>query len=143
MLGRKSYTTKEFADAQAAIGDQVTAYQALVKANAGAGTNKKVGAALAKFEPLFFNTLLLALDRRFVHRIRAVAGKDANALNEVEMLCASLMDDDGILTKSTVLKLDPEQSVTTIQFGERIELTADQFDRLSTAFFAEIKARFV
>ena len=143
MLGRKSYTKKELADAQAAIGDQVKAYRALVKANAGAGANKKVGDALAKFEPLFFNNLVLALDRRFVHRIRSVAGKDANALNEVEMLCASLMDDDGILTKSTVLKLDPDESATKIQFGERIELTADQFDRLSAAFFAEIKARFL
>lgn len=143
MLGRKSYTKKEFDDAYAAIGDQVKAFQALVKANAGAGANKTVSAALAKFEPLFFNNLLLALDRRFVHRIRAVTGKDANALNEVEMLCSSLMDDDGIFTKSTVIKLDPDESATKIQFGERIQLSADQFDHLSTAFFAELNARFL
>ena len=143
MLGRKSFTKKEFDDARAAIDDLVKEYQALVKANAGAGANKKMSAALAKFEPLFFNNLLLALDRRFVHRVRAVSGKDANALNEVEILGSSLMDEDGILTKSTVIKLDPDESVTKIQFGERIQLTADQFDRLSTAFFAELKARFL
>ena len=144
MLGRRSYTTKEFDDAHAAIAEQVKAYRAIVKANAGAGAEKKkAAAAIAKFEPLFFNNLLLALDRRFVHRIRAVAGKDANPLNEVELLCTSLMDDDGILTKSTVLKLDPDESATKIQLGERIELTAEQFDRLCAAFFAELKTRFV
>ncbi|MDT7743427.1 MAG: hypothetical protein QOE59_2505 [Actinomycetota bacterium] len=37
-------------------------------------------------------TGLLAPDRRFVHRVRPVAGKDANPLNEVELLVESVLD---------------------------------------------------
>jgi hypothetical protein len=37
-------------------------------------------------------TGLLAPDRRFVHRVRPVAGKEANPLNEVELLVESVLD---------------------------------------------------
>jgi hypothetical protein len=42
-----------------------------------------------------------------------------------------------------VIKLIPEQSVVKLHIGDRIALTADQFDRLSAAFFAEIEHRFL
>ena len=45
----------------------------------------------------FFNNIALVLDRYFVHRIRIVAGKDGNALNEVEMICDSLMKNNWVL----------------------------------------------
>ena len=139
MLGRNTYTKEEVTHAKSAIVAQLEAYKALLKGVGGAAADKK---AVAAFEPLFFNNLLLALDRPFVHRVRAVAGKDGNPLNEVEMICASIMDDDGILTKSTVIKLVPEQSVLGIQFGESIRLTQQQFEQLSAAFFAELEAKF-
>jgi hypothetical protein len=41
-----------------------------------------------------------ALDRYVVHRLRMVTGKDGNPLNEVEMLCDSLMNNNGILRSS-------------------------------------------
>ena len=34
------------------------------------------------------------------------------------------------------------KAVVTVKLGERIALTAAQFDRLSKAFFAEVEARF-
>ena len=143
MLGRKTYTPEEINHAKAAVADQRAAYEKLVKANAGKTANKKVDAALATFEPLFFNNLLLALDRPFVHRIRAVTGKDGNPLNEVELICDSLMNDNGVFTASTVIKLVPEDSVSQIPFGESIHLTAAQFNDLSAAFFSELEARFL
>jgi hypothetical protein len=143
MLGRKTYTPEEIDHAKTAIADQVEAYQKLVKANAGKTANAKVDAALMAFEPLFFNNLLLALDRPFVHRVRGVTGKDGNPLNEVELICESLMNDNGVLTRSTVLKLVPDDSVSQIQFGETIRLTVTQFRALSAAFFAELEARFL
>jgi hypothetical protein len=143
MLGRKTYTRKEVDHCKTEMNAQLAAYTTLVKAVAGKPTNKKAGAAVAAFEPRFFNNLLLALDRSFVHRVRPVAGKDGNPLNEVEMICDSLMNNDGVLQQSTVIKLIPDQSVTKLQFGEPIQLTQDQFERLSAAFFAELERKFL
>ncbi|MDX6527183.1 MAG: hypothetical protein QOI43_2694, partial [Gaiellales bacterium] len=94
-------------------------------------------------EPLFLNNLTLALDRYFVHRIRVVTGKDGNPLNEVELISDSLMSNDGVLRGNNVIKLVPDQSVVKLEIGDRIRLSAAQFERLSTAFLAEIEARFV
>ena len=141
MLGRKDYTHEEVDHAKATIAEQVAAYQKLAKA-VGATKDKKAEAALAAFEPLFFNNMVLVLDRPFVHRIRPVTGKDGNPLNEVEMLGDSLMNHDGTLQKSKVIKLVPEQSVLRLEFGDPIRLSEDDFARLSAAFFAELERRF-
>jgi hypothetical protein len=78
-----------------------------------------------------------------VHRIRAVTGKDGNALNEVELLTESLISNDGVMRANNVIKLVPDQSITKVQFGEPIKLTLDQFERLSAAFFAELESKFL
>ncbi len=142
MLGRKDYTPEELDHARAAIAAQVAGYRSIVKA-ARATKDKKVDVALAAFEPLFFNGLVLELDRYFVHRVRPVTGKDGNPLNEVEMLGDSLMNNDGVLQKSTVLKLIPADSVTKLEFGDAIELGEQQFEQLAAAFFAELERKFV
>ncbi|MGZ6557909.1 MAG: hypothetical protein ACXVEY_13845 [Actinomycetota bacterium] len=142
MLGRKDYTQEEVDRAKAAIAEQVAAYKKLGKA-LGATKDKKAEAALAAFEPLFFNNMVLALDRPFVHRIRAVTGKDGNPLNEVEMLGDSLMNNGGILAASTVIKLVPDTSVLQLETGDRIQLSESDFERLSAAFFAELERRFL
>jgi hypothetical protein len=73
--------------------------------------------ALAAFEPVFFNNLVLSLDAHFVHRTRAIEGKDGNPLNEVRVLCSSLMLHDGVLTAEKSIKLVPQKSVLGIGFG--------------------------
>jgi hypothetical protein len=143
MLGRKTYTQEEFDQATAAVDRQLAAYKKLVKAIDGAPPEPKVKAALEAFEPLFFNNMTLALDRFFVHRVRAVAGKDGNPVNEVELLSESLMNNDGVLRGSNVIKLIPEESVLKLGIGERIALSAAQFERLSKAFLSDMKARFL
>ena len=138
MSGRKTYTQHEIDHAKQTMSDQLRAYFGLLSAASG----KKAGEALDSFEPLFFNHLLLALDRPFVERLRQVTGKDGNPLNEVEVLCESLMYNDGVLEESREIKLIPGKSVLGLQFGERIRLTADQFEELSAAFFTELEHRF-
>jgi hypothetical protein len=143
MLGRKNYTQDELDQARSAVDQQLAAYRTLVEAIDGAAQDPKVRSALDAFEPLFLNNLTLALDRYFVHRIRVVTGKDGNPLNEVELISDSLMNNDGVLRGNNVIKLVPDQSVVKLEIGDRIRLSAAQFERLSTAFLAEIEARFV
>lgn len=131
MFGRKNYTREELDHAKAAVAHQLGAYK------------KLDGAAPDGFEALFFNNMTIVLDRYFVHRLRMVTGKDGNPINEVEMLSDSLMNNGGILRANNVIKFIPDQSVTKLRVGDPIRLTADQFDRLSAAFFAEIERKFL
>jgi hypothetical protein len=141
MLGRKDYTQEELDTVTSGINKQLAAYKKLAKA-ADASSDAKVRSALDDFEPLFFNHMTLVLDRYFVHRIRAVAGKDGNPLNEVELLADSLMLNDGMLRANNVIKFVPEESVLKLNIGDRIRLNAAQFERLAKAFLAEIERKF-
>jgi len=143
MLGRKNYSQEELDHGKAAVDQQLAAYKTLVKALASATTDKKVNSALEAFEALFFNNMTLVLDRYFVHRLRTVTGKDGNPLNEVEMLSDSLMNNNGVLRDSNVIKLIPDQSVVKLHIGDPIRLTAEDFELLSAAFFAEIERKFL
>lgn len=137
MLGRKTYTHDEINSARFALAEQLTAYGTLV-----AETNGETAqAALADFEPLFFNNLVLVLDRFFVHRVRAVTGKDSNPLNEVELIAESLLTNNAVLRGNAVIKYVPANTAVQLEIGDDIRLTAAEFDRLSTAFLAEIEAR--
>ncbi|MFC0454653.1 hypothetical protein ACFFI2_42120 [Rhodococcus jostii] len=42
-----------------------------------------------------------------------------------------------------VIRYVPDQSVLKLEIGDRIRLGADDFERLSAAFFAEMKLRFL
>ena len=141
MLGRKDFSPQELAAARAAVDEQLRAYRALADAVARVD-DPTATAALEALEPVLFTGLTVALDRYFVHRIRAVSGKDGNPLNEVELLVESLMNNDGVLRGNTVVKYVPEESVTQLKPGDRVVLTRAQFERLAKAFLAEIEARF-
>ena len=136
MLGRKTYTHDEINNARFALAEQLTAYGTLV-AEANGETAQ---AALADFEPLFFNNLVLVLDRFFVHRVRKVTGTDSNPLNEVELIAESLLTNNAVLRGNAVIKYAPANTVVQLEIGDDIRLTAAEFDRLSTAFLAEIGA---
>jgi len=142
MLGRKSYTRKELDDGKAAVDDQLAAYAKLVKAVASVG-DKKLDSALKAFDAPFFNTMTLVLDRYFVHRLRMSTGKDGNPLNEVELLCDGLINNNGILRENNAVKLIPDESVVKVQFGQHIQLTSDEFERLATAFFTDLRRKFL
>jgi hypothetical protein len=143
MLGRKEYRPEELDAATTAIGETLAAYRTLVDAVHRATGDADVAGALDAFEPLLFNELTLALDRRFVHRLRVVTGKDGTPLNELELMTESLMNNDGVLRGNKVIKLVPGETVLRMEPGERITLSAAQFERLSDAVLAEIRAKFV
>src|SRR4051794_40272899 len=143
MLGRKDYTPEELEAATTAVGGTLAAYRMLVDAVGRATDDPEVTAALGAFEPHLFNELALALDRRFVHRLRVVTGKDGNALNELELMTESLMNNDAVMRTNNVIKLKPGETVLKIEPGERIALSAAQFERLSEAVLREIRAKFV
>jgi len=143
MLGRKNYTHQEVDHAKMAVDTQLAAYHKLINAIGGATSDPEVASAVEAFEPLFFSNMTLVLDRYFVHRLRVVAGKDGNPLNEVELLTESLMNNDGGLRANNVVKFDPGTSVLKLHIGDRIQLTAAQFERLAKAYLAEIESRFL
>ncbi len=86
--------------------------------------------------------MTLVLDRFFGHRLRMVTGKDCNPLNRVEVICDSMMNNDGILRGSKVIKLVPEQTITTPNVGDPIRLSRKDFAHLSSDFFTEIEQEF-
>jgi hypothetical protein len=142
VLGRKDYTPDEVAAARKAVDEQLTAYRELAAAVDATG-EPKAAAALAAFEPLLANALVMELDRFFVHRLRAVSGKDGNPLNEVEVLVESLLAGGGALAAHKVIRLRPERSVLGLAPGAPIQLTVDRFEQLADAFFGELMDRFL
>jgi hypothetical protein len=143
VLGRKTYTQEELDTARTAVDQQLEAYRTLVERVTAATTDEKVLSVLDDLEAPYFNSLVLVLDRYFVHRLRSVTGKDGNALNEVELLVESLMNNNGIFRGNNVVKLDPGKSVVKVRYGDPIRLSADDFERLSTAFYADIGSKYV
>ena len=128
MLGRKDFSREETDSAKASVAQQLAAFRKL--RNPG------------ELEPVFFNAAVLALDRRFVHRVRMVTGKDGTPLNELELIADSLMNNDSVLRGNTVIKYEPGNSVLELKVGDRIALTADQFERLAAAVFVVLADKF-
>ena len=130
MLGVRTYP-REFIDTcRARVESDVASYRTLA---AGATDG---------FESTFFNNMLVVLDHSFVHRLRTVEGKDGNPLNEVRVLCDSLLSNKGLMGSDKTINLAPAKSVLKHQVGDPIKLTAADFERISEAFFAEIERKF-
>jgi hypothetical protein len=91
---------------------------------------------------VFFNNLTLVLDGYYAQRLRMVTSKDGTLLNEVELICDSLMNNKGILGGNNVINYVPDQSVVKLHIGDKIHLTAEEFERLSAAFFAQLERKF-
>lgn len=92
----------------------------------------------AEAETVFFNNLVLVLELAFVHRLRGREGKNGNPLNEVRLLAASLLENDGRLVADKQIKLKPETSVLGLAVGDEIALTEADFARLSDAYFTSM-----
>ena len=114
MLGRKKYKQEELDQCTGAIQKQLAAYNRPLKAIDGTA-GKKV----------------------------ASARKDSNPLNEVELPSDSLMNNEGVLRANNVIKYDRDESVVKLQVGDPIKLTESDFERLSSAFFAQLECRFL
>ena len=135
MLANSSYPPEYVKQCRANVDDLVKAYRKVATAAKG-------DASVAQFAPRFFNHLVLALDEYFVHRLRAVEGKDGNPLNEVRVIANSVMLHDGILTVEKSIKLNPETSVLGLAPGDPIALDEKSFTKLASAYFDEIHTKF-
>jgi hypothetical protein len=139
MLSMSTYAQDYIDGCRRLVAAQLASYRALVAAS---GDRAGLDAAVADFEPRFLNSMLLVLDQLFVHRARGKEGKDGNPLNEVRVLCRSILENDGVMVADTSIKLDPAASVLEHEVGDRIALTPSDFAHLSEAYFAEIERRF-
>ncbi len=139
MLSVTKYKSDYVEGCEARIEAQLQAYRALLKA---ASPGKSLEAARVSFEPLFFSNLVLALESSFVHRGRALEGKDGNALNEVRMIAHSLLTNNGVLAGDKTIKWTPEKTVLKLPIGAPICLSEADFVRLFKAYFGAIKTRF-
>jgi hypothetical protein len=119
---------------------EITAYRDLMKVVTGSGT--RLQPTLDAFDQQFFRSMLLALDHYFDHRMRGQELKDGNALNELRVLCNSIMHNDGQLMGDTQIKLDPAKSILHLHVGDDILLTADQFSTLAAAVFEQILIKY-
>jgi hypothetical protein len=133
MLGRANYPLDFIVACRKRAERQLELYDALAK---------KAGKEADAFAPEFFNTMVLALDHSFMHRLRGKEGKDGNPLNEVRMLAASLLDNEGVMTKDSTIKYDPAKSITSIAIGEKIVLNRKTFGALADGFFGELADKF-
>lgn len=133
MLGRADYSIDFIMACQRRAEKQLKLYDALAK---------KAGKDADAFAVEFFNTMVLALDHSFMHRLRGKEGKDGNPANEVRMLAASLLDNGGVMTADSTIKYNAAKSVSGIAIGDRIVLDRQRLGALVDAYFEEIAAKF-
>src|SRR5205823_2336741 len=141
VLGMKKYPKAYIAACRSRVDANLHAY------------DKQVGKApLKEFEARFFNDQVLLLDYMFVHRLSGIEGKDGNPLNEVRVLCNSMLLNRGKLQVEKLpgwpnsavagLTLPPEKSVLKLKVGDEVKLNRDDFVRLSNAFFDELEKKY-
>src|SRR5438093_2796208 len=117
MLGMKKYPKAYIAACRARVEANLRAYR------------REVGQKASKeFENRFFNDQVLLLDYMFVHRLSGIDGKDGNLLNEVRVLCNSILLNGGKLQVDKLpgwpnsavagIKLPPEKSVLKLKSGD-------------------------
>lgn len=141
MLGMKTYPK-----------DYIAACKKRVDANVKAWRKQAGKSPDPDFEARYFNDQTLLLDYMFVHRLSGTEGKDGNALNEVRVLCNSLLLNEGKVQVEkkpgwpnsvvTGLKLPAEKSLLGLKNGDAINLSEADFLKLAKAFFAELEKKF-
>ena len=133
MLSVSSYT-RDYVDAcRAKVAAQLASYRKVLAAKPS---------GIDAFERRFFNHMILALDHYFLHRSRNMEGKDGNPLNEVRMLCNAIMENNDRMSADKTIRYKPDMSILKFRDGDEIRLNADDFARLSAAFFDEIEKKY-
>ena len=141
MLGMKKYPKAYIAACRARVDADLRAYRSAV----GKTPSRE-------FEARFFDDQVLLLDYMFVHRLSGIEGKDGNPLNEVRVLCNSILLNRGKLQVDKLpgwpnsavagIKLPPEKSVLKLKSSDEVRLSEADFERLSKAFFDELGKKF-
>ncbi|MBI3243400.1 MAG: hypothetical protein HYZ49_14015 [Chloroflexi bacterium] len=140
MLGVRNYTKEYIDGCRSRVDLDLSTYKKLVAAARNQPESVK---AIEAFEATFFNNMVLLLDHFFVHRLRVVEGKDGNPLNEVRLLCDSMMNNKNIMRADKTIKFDPAKSVLKYKVGDEIKLNQADFLLIYKAFFAELESKFL
>ena len=145
MLCMNTYSQRYIDACRRQVDAQVAAYTSLVTAGADlrGTTRTQFDSAIRAFEPVFFNNLVLVLENYFVHRSRTIEKKDGNPLNEVRVLCTSMMSSSGRMTADRSIRLDPATSVLKYRVGDEIAVRDEDFGLLANAFFADLESKFL
>ncbi|SEQ99846.1 hypothetical protein [Actinokineospora terrae] len=138
MLAVSTYSQEYIDTCRARVADHVSAYRAMT----ATGDGPEFTAAVAAFEPVFFTNLVHVLETSFVHRLRGKENKDGNPLNEVRLISASVLADDGVLRVDKGIKWDPLSTVLGYAPGDRIEVREAGFLALAEAFFTDLTAKY-
>jgi hypothetical protein len=134
MLAQKTYQSEHIGRCRQTISERIAAYRTAV-------ANTKPSDR-STFEQLYCRDLVVLLDAWFMHRTRAVEGKDGNPANEVRMLATSIIHHNSILTADTTIRYRATNSVTELEIGDAINLTIDQTAQLAAAYLDTITQRF-
>jgi hypothetical protein len=141
MLGMKKYPKKYIDDCRERVKANLRAYREQAKK-----------APFRNFEARYFNDQVLLLDYMFVHRLTGIEGKEGNPLNEVRIICNSILLNHGKLqveklpgwpnSAGSAMRLPQEKSILKLKPGDSVEIGESDFVRLSDAFFAEIEHKY-
>jgi hypothetical protein len=129
----QSYTPAYVSDARAKIDLQLSTYHDFRIAAEMGEDKAALGAAIDAFEPPFFRNLILAMDRYFADRDPELEG---DALKEVRMLVFSILHNHHKVSDDRVT------SILGFKIGDDIRLNAQQFAKLSEAFFNEMTLKY-
>ena len=134
MLSISHYDSAYVADCRSRMERQIRTFR---QVNAECATP-----GMREFEENTFLNMVLALDALFGHRARGQEGKTGNALNEVRMICGSLLQRSDHLLPDTTIRYDPARAVLGLTLGSRLVITAEGFERLANQFLDEIIANY-
>jgi hypothetical protein len=138
--------SQEYIDAcRRQIAAQIAAYRDLVTAGADlrGSSRTQFDTAIGAFEPVFFNNLVMVLENSFMHRSRTIEKKDGNPLNEVRVLCSSMLSNGGRMAADKTIKMDPARSILRYRVGDEIAVRDDDFGPLAAAFFVDLENKFL
>jgi len=121
---KKKYTQKYIDDYRSRVTQHISAFQTFVAAarNQASADEPLLNTEIKAFEPHFYSNMELALDSYFVQRMRDMEMKDGNPLNEVRVLCNSMMNNNNMMCADKTIKFDPAKSVLKYRIGDEIKL---------------------
>jgi len=141
MLSKKTYPKEYISNCRAKVDKDVSVFKSLaIILN---NDNQELNKVLKTFEQQYFNNMVLVIETFFIHRMRGKEGKDGNPLNEVRMLCNSIMENNGKMAEEKSIKYKPEYSVLKYQIGDEIKLNQSDFAKLSEAFFIDLENKYL
>lgn len=144
MLSVNKYTQEYINECRSKVSAQIKAYDNLIDAARKDTSSREshLDSAMKAFEISFFSNMVLVLDNLFSNRSRTMEKKDGNPLNEVRLICNSILNNHGRLLPDKSIKLDTGKSVLKLRSGDEISIDEKGFVRISDAFFNEIEDKF-